>query len=85
MVLLGKLQSTKFIAIKEVIEGLIKNTQHFTKGAYSNLIESQDMSQKRQTGKYDEEKELQKAIKKIENKEVISYKQIKPSSRCNGW
>ena len=31
-----------------MIEGLIKNTQHFTKGAYSNLIESQDMSQKRQ-------------------------------------
>ena len=62
-----------------MIEGLIKNTQHFTKGAYSNLIESQDMSQKRQTGKYDEEKELQEAIKKLENKEVISYKQIKPS------
>ena len=62
-----------------IINALIKNTEHFTKGAYSNLIQHQEFSQNRQIGKYDEDKALDEAIKKLENKEYVSYKQIKPS------
>ena len=62
-----------------IIDALIKNTEHFTKGAYSNLIAHQEFSQNRQIGKFDEDKVLKEAIQKLEKKEYISYKQIKPS------
>ena len=76
---IGKKQKELLKIRSFMIEALIKNTEHFTKGAYTNLIQNQVFTQNRQSGKYDEEKDLEEAIKKLENKEIISYKQIRPS------
>ena len=62
-----------------MISALVKNTQHFTKGAYTSLIQHQNFSLNKQHGKYNEEKELEEAFKNLEKKEYISYKQISPS------
>lgn len=55
---------------------------HFTQGAYGKLIKSQETAQEIQTnedGTYDENNVLNEAIKSLTQREVISYKQIKPS------
>ena len=63
------------------IDALVKNTKHFTRGAYANLIESQAKAQKIQSDENEnkEEEEFKIAIESLKNKISISYKQIKPS------
>ena len=62
-----------------IINSLIHNIKHFSINYKHNLIQHQEFNQNRQRGKYDEDKSLQDAIQQLENKEYISYKQIKPS------
>ena len=65
-----------------IINALVLNTMHFTQGAYGKLIKSQETAQEIQTnedGTYDENNVLNEAIKSLTQREVISYKQIKPS------
>ncbi len=63
-----------------ILNALIENTEHFTKGAYGNLIQSQENSQKIQSNeKFNEENILKNALEILSKREVISYQQIKPS------
>ena len=63
-----------------ILNALIENTEHFTKGAYGNLIQSQENSQKIQSNeKFNEEDILKNALEILSKREVISYQQIKPS------
>ena len=62
-----------------IINSLIQNIKHFSIDNKYNLIQYQEFNQNIQNGKYDEDKELQEAIQKLENKEYISYNKIKPS------
>ena len=70
---------------KILIDGLIKNTQHFTKGAYNGLLNSKDKSYKVEIeqGIYDENKQEQIAINVLslldQEQEMISFSKIKPS------
>ena len=68
-----------------LIEGFIKNTQHFTKGAYNSLLNSKDENYKVgvEQGIYDESKQEKIAIDVLSNQdqeqEMISFSKIKPS------
>ena len=65
-----------------VVESFIKLTSHFTEGAFSELLKSQDKARKAQYGgEYDENKDLNNAINKlaIDVKDVISFDKIDPS------
>ena len=68
-----------------LIDGLIKNTQHFTKGAYNGLLNSRDESYKVgvEQGIYDENKQEKIAIDVLsvqdQEQEMISFSKIKPS------
>ena len=65
-----------------MINSFIKNTQHFTQGAFNKLLNSQLESYKVgvEQGKYDEDKQDDVAIKALSNAEdIISFDKIKPS------
>ena len=66
-----------------LIDSFIKNTQHFTKGAYNNLLNSDDESYKVEVeqGKYDEIKQEKIAIDvlSVQDKDMISFSKIEPS------
>ena len=68
-----------------LIDGFIKNTQHFTKGAYNDLLNSKEENYKVgvEQGIYDESKQEKIAIDVLSNQdqeqEMISFSKIKPS------
>ena len=69
--------------IREImINGFIKNTQHFTQGAFEKLLNSQmntyDVGVKH--GEYKEDKQEEVAIQALSNlQEIINFDKIKPS------
>ena len=71
----------KNIRIK-LLQRFIQNTQHFTKGSFNKLLNSQmDTFKVRvQQGNYDENKKEEIALKALPDpKEIISFDNIKPS------
>ena len=66
-----------------MVESFIKNTEHFTKGAFDKILNSQEETfnyKKIKNGEYDEENENLVAIKSLSQKEeTISFEKIKPS------
>ena len=69
--------------IREImVKSFIKNTQHFTKGAFENLLNSQMDTFKVgvKHGEYKEDKQEEVAIKALADlKEIINFDKIKPS------
>ena len=66
----------------KMVNSFIKNTQHFTQGAFSKLLNSQLDTYKVgvENGKYDENKQDDIAIKALSlGQEIISFDKIKPS------
>ena len=71
----------KNIRIK-LLQGFIQNTQHFTKGSFNKLLNSQMDTFKVgvEQGNYDENKQDEVAIKALsDQQEIISFDKIKPS------
>ena len=64
-----------------IVNSFINLTSHFTEGAYTNLLHSQDELSKSQFGIYTEKNDLDKAIQKlaIDAKDVVSFDKIDPS------
>ena len=64
-----------------IVNSFIKLTSHFTKGAYTKLLQSQDELGKKEFGIYEEKKDLEKAINKLAKdvEDVVSYDKIDPS------
>ena len=64
-----------------IINSFIKLTSHFTEGAYTNLLQSQDDLSKSQFGIYSENKDLEKAFNNLgkDVKDVVSFDKIDPS------
>jgi hypothetical protein len=64
-----------------IVNSFIKLTSHFTKGAYTKLLQSQDEIGKKEFGIYEEKKDLEKAINKLAKdvEDVVSYDKIDPS------
>ena len=65
-----------------MVNGFIKNTQHFTQGAFNKLLNSQldTFNAGIENGKYNEDKQDDIAIKALsQNQEIISFNKIKPS------
>ena len=65
-----------------MLNSLIKNTRHFTEGAFNKLLNSQMNAYKLgvEQGNYDENKQEDIAIKALaSNQQIISFEQIKPS------
>ena len=68
-----------------MVEGFIKNTEHFTKGAFDELLNSQIQTFDTfkiniKNGKYDEEKDNLIAIEALsKQKDTIAFNKIKPS------
>ena len=69
--------------IREImINGFIKNTQHFTQGAFEKLLNSQEITYKIgvKHGEYEEDKQQEIAVQALSNaQEIISFNKIKPS------
>ena len=66
----------------KMINSFIQNTQHFSQGAFSKLLNSQLDTCKvgAENGNYDEKKQDDVAIKALsQNQEIISFDKIKPS------
>ena len=61
-----------------LVDSLIKITQHFTKGAYTDLINSQNIAFISQESESSENMQ-EKALKALMNKEKVSFDQIDPS------
>ena len=64
-----------------IIESFIKITKYFTKGAFNEILSSQEIFQKQFFGSYNENLDLDSAMKKLaENEhEVVSFNKIDPS------
>ena len=62
-----------------VITSLNKLTVHFTKGAYEDILEKQNIAYKSQGEDYNIEKAEENALKALENKKHVSFNDIKPS------
>jgi len=65
-----------------IIESFIKLTKHFTEGAFTDLLKSQEETHKAITGKYDEDEDINNAVQNLainEKKEIISFNKIDPS------
>ena len=64
-----------------IVNSFIKLTSHFTEGAFTDLLQSQDKVSMAKLGIYDENKDLNNAIKNLarEAKDVISFDKIDPS------
>ena len=63
-----------------IVEAFIKVTEHFTKGAYGKLLNSQDVNILLQKGKNNDKNNLQdQAINLLTEKEIVSYDKIDPS------
>ena len=80
----GELMNENLKMIRQVlVDGFIKNTQHFTKGAYNNLLNSKEENYKVKAfgGVYDEAKQENIAIDVLsfQDKEMISFSKIEPS------
>ena len=62
-----------------IIEGFINVTKYFTRAAYNKLIYEQNIAYSKRFGIYDENKDIQKAIKNLEKfkHNIISYDEIK--------
>ena len=79
--ILLKRPKLKDIRVK-MVNSFIKNTQHFTKGAFNKLLNSQMETFKVgvKQGNYDENMQDEVAIKALsEEQEIISFKKINPS------
>ena len=66
----------------KLVKGFIKNTQHFTQGAFDKLLNSQMNTYKVgvEQGNYDEDKQNDIAILALSSsEEIISFDKIKPS------
>ena len=63
-----------------IVECFIKLTKHFTEGAYTDLIKNQQKVQKNLLGQYDENADINKAIKDLSNTihKVVSFDEINP-------
>ena len=65
-----------------IVESFIKLTKHFTDGAFTNLLQRQEQTHKSLTGKYNEEEDINNAVKDLANninQEIISFEKIDPS------
>jgi hypothetical protein len=65
-----------------IVESFIKLTRHFTEGAFTDLLKSQEETHKAIVGKYNEEEDINNAVKNLainEKKEIISFDKIDPS------
>ena len=65
-----------------IINSFINLTEHFTRGAFTELLNSQIQTHKKITGQYDEGKDIDNAIGDLANninKDVISFDKIDPS------
>ena len=65
-----------------IIESFIKLTKHFTEGAFTDLLKRQEETHKAITGKYDEDEDINNAVKDLainEKKDIISFDKIDPS------
>ena len=65
----------------EIIENFINLTKYFTKGAFTEIIESQEITHSFILGKYKEEKDANEGLNKLSNTkhDVISFDKINPS------
>ena len=80
----GELMNENLKVIRQVlVDGFIKNTQHFTKGAYNNLLNSKEENYKVKAfgGVYNEVEQENRAIDALsfQDKEMISFSKIDPS------
>ena len=64
-----------------IVKSFIKLTSHFTKGAFSDLLQEQNKVSESKYGIYDEKKDLNNAINNLAQnvKDVISFDKIDPS------
>ena len=63
-----------------LMDSFIKNTEHFSKGAFEKLIKRQTISLTNNNEKYDDVEEEKRAIEALStNETMISYDNIKPS------
>ena len=64
-----------------IVNSFISLTSHFTEGAFSEILKSQEKVSEIQFGQYDEKEDLNTAINNLakEVKDVISYDKINPS------
>ena len=65
----------------EIIENFIKLTKYFTKGAFTEIIASQEETHELLFGQYNAEKDANKGLEQLSNTEhdVISFDKINPS------
>ena len=80
----GELMNENLKGIRKIlVDGFIKNTQHFTKGAYNNLLNSKEENYKVQAvgGIYDvaEQEKVAIDVLSIQDKEMIEFSKIDPS------
>ena len=61
------------------IKCLINVTKHFITSAYSNILEEQQIANRRQNQNYNEELALEEAKAKLQVKNLVSYDNINPS------
>ena len=64
-----------------IVESFIKLTNHFTEGAFTNLIKGQEKVHQSLFGEYDEEKDINDAVNDLanDNHNIISFDKINPS------
>ncbi len=78
-----KVRSEKMQPIRTfIVESFIKLTNHFTEGAFTNLLKKQEETHKSLMGKYNEEEDINKAVNDLANNinpEIISFEKINPS------
>ena len=61
------------------VESFIDITRYFTKSAYDNLLNSQEITYESQEGKFNEEESIKQAINLLTQKEIVSFDKVKPS------
>ena len=64
-----------------IVQSFINLTKHFTEGAFTDLLKSQENTHKSQFGEYKEEDDINNGVNDLADKsqKVVSYKEIDPS------
>ena len=64
-----------------LINSFIKNTEHFSEGAFESIVKKDIISENENKSLYisNEEEEKEKIIEELSHEKTISYRQIKPS------
>ena len=64
-----------------IVKSFINLTKHFTEGAFTDLLKSQETTHKSQFGEYDEGEDVDKGVNDLatNSQRVVSYEEIDPS------